>query len=226
MLVLKAMADINKKDNEAKYWYLKRSDVELYDRLRFSTIKGKLYAFLQRRIIEKMLNLIPAKAKVLDIPCGTGRMLPFLLKRGYHIHAGDVSEEMISFSRKRVGYHPNLISIKKMDIERLDYADNEFDCIFCIKLMHLVPQEVRARILKELHRVTNKHVVVTYPYYSFTTRLIHFIKRIFNIGTIQCYAMRIQDIYKEINEAHFIVKKKGWPLKYLSEEVVLLIEKT
>ena len=53
----------------------------------------------EQRCIERALAGVPAGARVLDLPCGVGRLAPMLVKRGYELTQADVSAHMIEKAR-------------------------------------------------------------------------------------------------------------------------------
>jgi ubiquinone/menaquinone biosynthesis C-methylase UbiE len=66
--------------------------------------------------------------KVLDIGCGTGRLIPELKKRGAEIVACDLSDEMLSITKKK---YPD-IETYKANILELPFNDNEFDLVIAM----------------------------------------------------------------------------------------------
>ena len=49
-----------------------------------------------------LLALLPARAEILDLCCGDGRIAQTLAKRGYRVTGIDGSERMLTYARKRV----------------------------------------------------------------------------------------------------------------------------
>jgi len=102
---------------------------------------------------------IPANAKVLDIGCGTGALLPILVERGACVTAIDKSAEMVEQARERAAGENILDSVSinqntAMEIDRL-FPENEFDAIVLSLVMsELTSDEQRwlfdqcAKILK------------------------------------------------------------------------------
>lgn len=80
--------------------------------------------------IEKVLKL-PKGAKILDVPCGTGRHSLELARRGYTVNAVDNSEELMQFG-KEIANRENLnITWIKSDMRDIDF-ENEFDAVICM----------------------------------------------------------------------------------------------
>src|SRR3954470_5174885 len=54
----------------------------------------------EKACIEKCLESIPAGSRVLDLPCGTGRLTRMLVQRGHQVTGADVSEAMLGHARE------------------------------------------------------------------------------------------------------------------------------
>ena len=44
-----------------------------------------------------------SSSHALDVGCGAGQMVPVLAKKGYEVHAIDVSEDMVNLTKKEAG---------------------------------------------------------------------------------------------------------------------------
>ena len=134
---------------------------ESYDTVRFESFIGRLFQRLQHGALQKCLRLIPAESHVMDIPCGTGRMLPILSEHASSVIAMDVSEAMMEQAKRRMAGCEN-IRFMSGSAKELPLDDASVDAIFCIRFaMHLKGHE-RGEILREFARVTRSHVVVEY----------------------------------------------------------------
>jgi ubiquinone/menaquinone biosynthesis C-methylase UbiE len=113
----------------------------------------------EMRLIDKAFAHIPKTHRVLDVPCGGGRVTVHLSQKGYRMSSADLSENMIEIARKAVG----AVTVEKQDVERLTYADKSFDTIMSFRLFHHFPNpEIRQRVITELCRVAKDHVVLSY----------------------------------------------------------------
>jgi ubiquinone/menaquinone biosynthesis C-methylase UbiE len=90
----------------------------------------KTYIFLRRQ--EKVINILEkCGGRVLDIGCGPGVFTDKLIDKGYEkIWGVDNSEAMIESAKKRMVLTENSGKINFVvgDIEKLNFADNYFDC--------------------------------------------------------------------------------------------------
>ncbi|HEY9876748.1 MAG TPA: class I SAM-dependent methyltransferase, partial [Candidatus Obscuribacterales bacterium] len=87
------------------------------------------YQAVHKRLLE-YVNL-PDRANVLDIGCGTGRLLDRLATQFPQMRGTglDLSTEMLHQARERNRHHPRLIYIQG-NAEALPFADGQFDAVF------------------------------------------------------------------------------------------------
>jgi SAM-dependent methyltransferase len=135
---------------------------ETYDSGRFDDLTGRVYKWLEERIVEKAFGRFPPRSRVLDAACGTGRIMVLLRRHGFQPVGCDISPAMMAVARRRLaalGYDAPLVESR---VEHLPYPDGFFDAATCIGLlMHLDP-DLRVRALRELARVTRGPLLVQY----------------------------------------------------------------
>ena len=121
----------------------------------------------EMRLIDRAFQRIPTNHRVLDVPCGGGRVMMHLAKKGYFASGADLSESMLAIARESV-FEANLsCHVERQDLEKLNYNDGHFDTIVCFRLFHHFPNaEIRQRVVSELCRVAGQFVVLSYfsPY--------------------------------------------------------------
>jgi SAM-dependent methyltransferase len=98
--------------------------------------------------------------RILEVGCGFGRNLKFILKNleGKHsLFGADLSE---SFLKKAVKYVNGKVDLVCADIIQLPLADNSFDFVFTYgTLMHVSSDNV-SRAVSELKRVCSRDLVI------------------------------------------------------------------
>jgi ubiquinone/menaquinone biosynthesis C-methylase UbiE len=106
---------------------------------------------------------VPAGSRVLDLPCGTGVLAPWLLGRGYRVLGADIAGQMLAQARAKQarGELAGPLSLLAADAERLPLADRSVDVALVVRFVHLMPAEVRHRVYRELARVTRDRVVLS-----------------------------------------------------------------
>ncbi|ARM74986.1 class I SAM-dependent methyltransferase [Acidianus manzaensis] len=106
--------------------------------------------------VSKKYNL---NKKVLDVPCGIGRISYFLSKLGYDITGVDISEKMIKMAKNNIPsgkfYRADMRYISEiLEKEKFDLVINIFNSLGYFS------DEEDFEILKSLREVTNKIAVI------------------------------------------------------------------
>ncbi|MES2696145.1 MAG: methyltransferase domain-containing protein [Verrucomicrobiota bacterium] len=109
--------------------------------------------------MERWAQRVPAGARLLDVPAGTGRFTGFFLARGAHVTAVDISDDMLAELRRRWPANP-LLRVERADAEALVYETGSFDFVVCWRLFHLLPEAAAERVLRELARVCRGQIVL------------------------------------------------------------------
>ena len=114
-------------------------------------------------------NLQPG-AKVLDFPCGTGRLSPMIVDRGFLLTAADSSPHMVDqatqawarqVSEKPAREGKGVFEVR--DIMASGYADGEFDAVICNRLLHhFTESATRVKALTELRRISKRWVIASF----------------------------------------------------------------
>ena len=124
----------------------------------------------EKRCITKALRHIPPGSRVLDLPCGTGRLTRLLMDHGFRVTAADVSAAMLATARVNIaqrqptgeGAAPH-VDFELRDVMQTGYADGQFDAIVCNRLFHHFTESgTRRRALKELRRISRGPVIISF----------------------------------------------------------------
>jgi 2-polyprenyl-3-methyl-5-hydroxy-6-metoxy-1,4-benzoquinol methylase len=127
-------------------------------------------ARLEVRSIRRALAAVPPGARVLDLPCGSGRLLDILAGGGYRITCADCSEHMTRMARRRWDtlqaqnrFDATQPDFVVRDVMQTGYPDGYFDAVICNRLFHHFREsDVRIRALSELRRVCRGPVIVSF----------------------------------------------------------------
>jgi ubiquinone/menaquinone biosynthesis C-methylase UbiE len=156
-----------------------KATAKSYDARRFKSLGGRLYDYMEKRAIAKLLDLAESKTPirtVLDLPCGTGRITELLLRRGYQTTCGDISEEMIEVARQRLApFEDRIEEFAIMDVYNTRRKADSYDCVSCIRLFQHLVSSQRANALREMARISKRFVIINVmyvsPYYSAVRKL-------------------------------------------------------
>ena len=138
-----------------------------YESSRFQSPRGqkrnRLALAAMQRAFDKATSLGTPIRCCLDLPCGTGRLFPWLLQRQLQFVGADISHEMMRMAWTKVGGEINPaipLALVQCDGEHLPFKDQCFDSVLCIRFMFHVPREVRVQILRELARASRRWLIV------------------------------------------------------------------
>jgi ubiquinone/menaquinone biosynthesis C-methylase UbiE len=115
--------------------------------------------------VRAALARVGARGRVLDCPCGAGRLVPTLLERAEHVTAVDLSPTMVAEARDALAPHAaaGRVDLAVASADRLPFPDRSFDTVVCHRLLHhLSETSNRARVWQELARVAARNVIVSF----------------------------------------------------------------
>jgi ubiquinone/menaquinone biosynthesis C-methylase UbiE len=111
-------------------------------------------------VVESIVRSFPARSRVLDLPCGTGRFHPLLTKYGCELVGGDISADMIRQASLKSPRTSSASLLALCDAECLPFKDRSFDYVLCMRFFNLVPPETASAVLKEIGRISSRGVIV------------------------------------------------------------------
>ena len=123
---------------------------------------GRDAAFYARRKVEILEDIVrPGLGSLqglnlLDVGCGTGTTDRHLAPRVRTLHGVDISEEMLVKAQHNV---PKA-KFAWYDGEKLPFADETFDVVVAICVLHHVPVSMRFKVVSEMVRVTRPEGIV------------------------------------------------------------------
>ncbi len=116
---------------------------------------------VQTLVINDLITIMrgrdPKTMSALEIGCGIGRMTRYLAEIFEHVHAVDISGEMIQMARKRLADLPNVSCHETNGIDLSLFSDGMFDFVFSfIVFQHIPSREVILNYIRESYRVLKK----------------------------------------------------------------------
>jgi len=112
----------------------------------------------ERALLERVWPGVPGE-RVLDLPCGTGRLLPFLRERGHLVAQADGARKMVEEAALR-GMRGELMA--QADALQMPFADRALDGVVMFRFLHHLPPEAARAAISEACRVADRFVVLSF----------------------------------------------------------------
>jgi len=143
-------------------WGYRHFDARRYERRRYGgVVRGLNHRLLERALARALAGLQPG-ALVLDAPCGTGILAPFLARRGLSVIGADISPAMLAVAHERDRGLGHL----RADLEAPPLRARSVDAVVCTRFLMHVPAAGRPRMLATLAALARGPLVATvcHPY--------------------------------------------------------------
>jgi ubiquinone/menaquinone biosynthesis C-methylase UbiE len=137
--------------------YLSRRSAELYD-LGVEILFLGMADVMRRQVIPPIVRFVQSsqapELRLLDVGCGTGRLLLQLARAQprLRLFGVDLSPFYLQVARELLAEVPD-VSLLAENGERLPFRDGHFDVLTSVYLFHELPREARRGVLAEAHRV-------------------------------------------------------------------------
>lgn len=126
-----------------------------YDRKRFTTISGKKIHAMELKILKYFLKLTFDKGRILEVGCGTGRLLMELVKKGYAVDGVDASSEMLGKLQQKVESTGLSSNFYVSESAKMPFKDGDYNFVYSIRLLNQTESiEYALKTIKEMIRVT------------------------------------------------------------------------
>jgi len=138
-----------------------------FDRTRSEHIfRKRKHAFETKIILNAVNSIKKDKVRILDVACGTGRLLEEIAgsKKNISYVGLDTSREMLGELRgKNIRLKKgDEIRLVLSDAEKIPFRDNTFDVVFSYHLLWHIPFENQKKIIREMMRVANPDGLVIF----------------------------------------------------------------
>jgi ubiquinone/menaquinone biosynthesis C-methylase UbiE len=121
----------------------------------------RLSDWREKRLIGSLLADIGRLERVLDVPCGAGRLSGVLGRHARTLFEVDYSREMLKVCREKPREHEARFA--EASAFDLPFGDGTFDMAVSIRLSHHIPDRVaRLAHLRELFRISRRYVLATF----------------------------------------------------------------
>ena len=194
-----------------------------YDQ-KFKTLSGRIFHWAESRQLERIIHGILKGGRVLDAPCGTGRLTEVFLTHGLAILGGDISGEMIGIARHRHQSVNGELIFSQMDFLHVPLADGAVTATFSIRFLVHIPPHERVAILKEFRRVSRQWVVISLSISTPWHRLRRRIKGWLGHDKPIRHPITDEDMRRELAQAGLKEVKRFYTFPIVSEEILVVCE--
>ncbi len=125
-----------------------------YDSKRFSTPSGKIIHAMELRILQYLLKSTSIESRILEVGCGTGRLLIELTKKDYRVDGVDASPGMLSKLQQKFERIKLSSNFYVSESAKLPFKDNDYNFVYSIRLLNQTESiEYALKTIKEMVRV-------------------------------------------------------------------------
>lgn len=183
----------------------------------------RVVAHRERVGVLGLLSKVP-HARVLDVPCGTGKLAPVFASLGCRVVAGDVSPNMIAIAQAeyaRAGLGDTTFEV--IDITRLAEASlGQFDVAVCLRLLHRVPPDVKTEALRELAKCA-KFAVVSFAIETGFHKIRRAVRGAVLGGDTSSLCFEPLALVRDRVATDFDIVEERWVFRGVSQEILYLL---
>lgn len=215
----------NNRGWDATQHYKNAAVAKDYDRVRFSSMAGRVFNNQERRIIQECFQDLPRDTIILDIPCGTGRLAAPLLESGLKVYGADISAEMLDVAKERLASYGSRFTTEVMDAFKLTGSERQFEAALCARVLMHFPLETQIKFLRGVASITQKRIVINHSLSSPYQRFRRWIKRLLGHQQSAGYPITNSQIKQLLAESGFAEIKRKRINALISEAVYIVAEK-
>jgi 2-polyprenyl-3-methyl-5-hydroxy-6-metoxy-1,4-benzoquinol methylase len=224
---------VEKKTDDRRYHlaYQRREAAGNYrriygDRLNIRNTSSKAVAFRERSIVKRILRICRSQNKgLLDIPCGAGKLSSIC--SDYPVVGADISMAMMSIAREFYPLSTHFRGFVAADVSGIPFKSGAFETVICLRLLHRVPPQDWATILRELAEVSQHYVIISYGLAGKHTRVRALLKRVLGKGTssFSLYLTTPDEIGGKIESAGLEAVRSFRVFPFIYHEIIALLRK-
>lgn len=184
-----------------------QTKAELYAK-RFETGSRRRIDKREQRAVRRIFAGLKDCHSVIDVPSGAGRFIQTLSQGGRRVLEADVAFEILEHAQTRANKLKVDAQSMQGDAARLPLIDGAVDCVFSNRLLHHIhASSERKALLREFHRISRRHAVVSFFNYKGLAQIRGFLKRL--KGRVPPYANQPtqEEFRNEVTECGFRVKE-------------------
>ena len=145
-----------------------RKQALTYDNQRFSDHKGKTIHDIELGMLLAAADTLPKEATLLEVGCGTGRLLSEMCERGYRVDGLDASTDMLSECQRKLANHGFNARLVLAECGMLPFRGGAYDFVYSIRLLNQTESSTYAlRSVEEMLRVAKPSAYVLVEFVNY-----------------------------------------------------------
>ena len=196
-----------------------------YDAVRFSSLPGRVFNALEKRLIRRAFADMTPAQKIVDVPSGTGRLAEVLVAAGLDVTGIDISPAMLAVAREKMAGHPGRYETVVQDARALQTLGRTFDAALCARVLMHFPYEEQVGFLGNVAAVSKGRVVFTQSLDSGWHRMRRRFKRALRNQAPAVYPLTEAMIGNLLRDTGLREVRRDYVLPVVSEAFVLVAEK-
>lgn len=198
---------------------------ERYDRERFSSISGRGFNSLEKSVIRAAFRDVPKTARILDLPCGTGRLASALLESGFSVEGVDISAAMLDVAKRKLHSFGDRFTTRVADVHELAKAEpKRYDAALCARVLMHFPLDEQIAFLKSVAQLTKGTVVLTQSLSSPYQRFRRSVKKLIGNQPPANYPLTEDDLASLLRGAGLREVRRLRLAALISEAMVVITE--
>lgn len=136
-----------------------------YDENRFATPGGRRVHQIEHRNLQYALRQIDPAGRVLEVGCGTGRLLMEARADGYHVDGLDASPDMIELVKRKIDDKCADLQLYVAEAAQLPIDDDTYDLTYSVRMLNQTESpDYAKRAIAEMVRVTKPGGLVLFEF--------------------------------------------------------------
>ncbi|MCA8923230.1 MAG: class I SAM-dependent methyltransferase [Planctomycetes bacterium] len=190
-----------------------------YDQLRQTGWVRRRREAMMRRLLARGLAGLAPGSLVLDVPCGTGRITPWLAARGLRVIGADLSRDMLGEAQAKVAGVRGCLGLLVGDAAQLPFADQSLDAALLVRFLHLVEDAERVPLFRELSRVVRGRVLLHVGLQAWTAKRL--LRRVRGVP-LKPVKVQWKPLLAQLEEGGLRVERVHRKLPFASTSVVVV----
>lgn len=184
------------------------------DKYKFQKYRHKIESSFLKKTLEKIGK--NSKIKVLDVACGTGRMLETVknANQSLEYYGLDTSKSLTKKLKEKAKKIDIKVNIKLGDATEIPFDDNTFDLVYTYHLTWHLPPKIQKKIILEMLRVVKKEGYIVFDILN-STFLWEKIKIMFKLKKTEgMYKMSVSEVKNFLSDSDYTLEKLlDFPIK-------------